>query len=402
MKVVQINAVYGSSSTGRTVLQLHEALESQGHESWVYYSVPDQNSNKEELIGGVIDHKIHALFSRLFGLQAYFSSFPTKKLIGKLNHISPDVVILRNFHSNYINLPMLARFLAKNDIPTIVVLHDCWFYTGHCCHYTEVGCMKWKEECNHCPLIHSDNKSLIFDTSRKVFRDKRRLFGNIPRLAVVGVSDWITNEAKQSPVFEKATIVRRIYNWIDLKIFQPQENICDIRKRYNLSETDFVALGVSMLWSYKKGEETFIELATKMPDIKVVMVGKMSKRSVPANVINIPPISSVKELANLYSIADVFLNFSIQESFGKVAAEALSCGTPLIVNNNTANPEIPGDCGFIVENNNIEQIIKAILKIKENGKEYYEKLCRERASSLFDKDIIIKDYVSLFKQIKNE
>lgn len=401
MKIVQINAVYGTSSTGRTVLQLHDYLKNQEYESWVFYSVPLPDSTKEELVGSVLDHKIHALFSRLFGLQAYFSSFPTLKLIGKLKCISPDVVILRNFHSNYINFPMLAKFLARNDIPTVAVLHDCWFFTGHCCHYTEVGCMKWKVECNHCPLTHTDNPSFFFDTSRKVFKDKKRLFGSIPRIAVVGVSDWITKEANQSPIFEKAPIIRRIYNWIDLKTFQPQARSKEIREKYGLSETDFVALGVSMSWSYKKGEGAFIELAKRMPEIRVLMVGEMTTGNLPSNLINIPPTSSVKELTELYSMADVFLNFSIQESFGKVAAEALACGTPLIVNKATANPEIPGDCGFVVENNDVDAIVKAISEIKEKGKSFYQQRCVERAKSLFDKNTNIESYISLFQELKS-
>lgn len=400
MRIVQINAVYGFSSTGRTVLQLHEYLKSQGHESWVYYSVPTSDSIKEELIGGVLDHKVHALFSRLFGLQAYLSIIPTFKLIKKLKRISPNVVILRNFHSNYINLPMLAKYLARNDIPTIAVLHDCWFYTGHCCHYTEVGCMKWKEECHHCALTHSDSPSFFFDTSRKVFNDKRKLFGSIPRLAVVGVSDWIANEARQSPIFEKAAIIKRIYNWIDLNTFQPQNNNQELRNKFGFSNTDFVALGVSMSWSYKKGEGSFIELAKRMPKIKVLMVGEMTNDNLPANVINISPTSSVKELAELYSMADVFLNFSIQESFGKVAAEALACGTPLIVNNATANSEIPGDCGYVVENNDVEAIVKSVKEIREKGKAFYQQRCVERAKSLFDKDTNIEAYISLFQEIQ--
>lgn len=401
MKIVQINAVYGISSTGRTMLQLHEYLKSQGHKSWVFYSIPTDDSAEEELIGGKTDHKIHAFLSRFFGLQAYFSSYPTYRLINKLKSIAPDVVILRNFHSNYINLPMLAHFLAKNDIPTVLVLHDCWFYTGHCCHYTEVGCMKWRTECSQCPLTHSENKSYFFDTSRKVFRDKRRLFGSIPRLAIVGVSEWITGEAKLSPIFEKASIIRRIYNWIDLKTFQPQNNTKEIRHKYGLSETDFVALGVSMRWSYKKGEATFVELAKRMPEIKVLMVGQMSNQMLPANVLNIPPTSSVKVLSELYSIADVFLNFSIQESFGKVAAEALACGTPLIVNDATANSEIPGDCGYVINNTDIDSIVKVITIIKKVGKEIYRQRCVERARSLFDMDSIIKEYIELFYELEN-
>jgi len=49
-----------------------------------------------------------------------------------------------------------------------------------------------------------DNPSLFFDTSRKMFRAKKELFVSIPRLAVVGVSDWITDEGHKAPIFQNA------------------------------------------------------------------------------------------------------------------------------------------------------------------------------------------------------
>ena len=44
-----------------------------------------------------------------------------------------------------------------------------------------------------------------------MWNDKKRLWLSIPNLAVVGVSDWITNEAKKSPMFKNAKIIRRIF-----------------------------------------------------------------------------------------------------------------------------------------------------------------------------------------------
>lgn len=400
MKIVQINAVYEYSSTGRTTKELHLYLLEQGVQSEVYYAAPNIGSVANELIGNKLDHKIHAFLSRLFGKQAFFSTMPTNKLIKQLRASAPDVVILRNVHSNYINLPILLNYLAKEDIATVVVLHDCWFYTGNCCHYTEAGCYKWKYECNNCPLIFKQKDSYFFDTTQSVFHIKKKLFESIPRLAVVGVSDWITNEAKISPILEHACIIKRIYNWIDRSVFYPRTNEKEIREKYGISETDFVALGVSMKWNYKKGEGMFVELAKRVPDIKVLMVGELSIDSLPFNVINIPPTSSVQELAGLYSMVDVLLNFSIQESFGKVAAEALACGTPLIVNNATANTEIPGECGYIVNNSDLEGVVKAVLEIRNKGKLYYQKKCVERARELFDIDKNIAQYMNLFSELQ--
>lgn len=400
MKIIQINAVYKLSSTGRNVSELHDYLISKGDDVYKFYSVRNHDSDDFDIIGSDLDHKFHGLWSRIFGKQAYFSYLPTKKLITKLTNIKPDVVVLHNFHSNYIHFPLLAKFLAKNDIATVVVLHDCWFFTGHCCHYTEVGCYKWQLECNHCPLIHANNKSLFFDNSRNIFRDKKSLFGAIKRLAVVGVSDWITNEARKAPIFENANIFQRIYNWIDLKTFYPRDTK-PLRSILGLKVSDFVALGVSMSWDYQKGMGKFIEIAKVMPDIKIVMIGKMPDILLPSNIINVSPTSSVNELAEYYSLADVLFNFSIQETFGKVAAEALACGTPLIVNDATANPELPGsDCGFVVKNNNTTDIINAVNVVRTKGRKVYKEKCVARANALFEKDKNLKQYVDLFEKLQ--
>lgn len=398
MKIVQINACFEYSSTGRTSLEMHRYLTMHGIESFKFYSMPMPNSEKTDLIGNWFDHKFHALLSRIFGKQGYFSTLPTQKLIIKLKKLEPDIVILRNLHGNYINFPRLATYLAKNDIATIIVLHDCWFFTGYCCHYTEKGCLKWHTQCDKCPLIKSDKGSWFFDTTKSVFNKKQKLFDAIPRLAVVGVSDWITNESRKAPILRNAIKFKRIYNWINLDLFYPRQSDL-LRQKLGLTENDFVALGVSMSWSFRKGLDIYIGLAKALPNVKIVMIGAHPNIELPSNIITVAPLNSTDELAQFYSMADVLLNFSIQETFGKVAAEALACGTPLIVNNATANPEIPGDCGYIIENNNLHQAIDAIKDIKDKGRHYYQYRCVNRAHSLFDKDKNLKQYLLLFNEL---
>ena len=125
MRVLQINAVYNLSSTGRTTTELHKALLEKGHESYVAYSKSnkpdDENLYK---IGSLLDCKIHALLSRITGKQGYYSHIPTLKLLKYMDKIKPDIVHLRNLHGNYINIPMLLKYLAKNRISTVITLHD--------------------------------------------------------------------------------------------------------------------------------------------------------------------------------------------------------------------------------------------------------------------------------------
>lgn len=399
MRIVQINAVYGYSSTGRNVSEMHDYFVHNGIESYVFTSDKDCPDHNVYRMGNKLDHKLHALYSRIWGLQGYFSKEATRKMIRKIARIAPDAVVLHNLHANYVNLPLLLDFLAKKDIATLLVLHDFWFMTGHCCHYTSIGCYKWQSECNHCPLLHTYNNSLFFDQSRKIFNDKKRLFGAIPHLGVIGVSKWVFQEAKQS-FLKAAKFLDYIYNWIDLSIFHPQPTD-KLRGELGLSSSDFVVLGVSQTWSQAKGLNHFIEIARNIPDIKVVLVGRFPLGiSIPSNLLSVGEVNSPQKLAEYYSMADVFVNPSVQETFGKVTAEALACGTPVIGSNTTATPElITPQCGFTFSPLDIDDLLEKVALVRNAGKRTYSEQCVDFAAQNFEKDRQIRKYIQCFDRL---
>ena len=117
MKVLQINAVYNLSSTGRTTTELHLAMLNKGIDSYVAYSKTNKPGDARLYhIGSPLDVKLHGLFSRISGEQAYFSHLATKKLIKHIDAVSPDVVHLRNLHGNYINFPIGVLLKANSYI----------------------------------------------------------------------------------------------------------------------------------------------------------------------------------------------------------------------------------------------------------------------------------------------
>lgn len=63
---------------------------------------------------------------------------------------------------------------------------------------TVVKCMKWKNECGKSPKLKDDNPSWLFNRTKKMLRDKNKYFNAIKNLIVVGVSNWIANEARES------------------------------------------------------------------------------------------------------------------------------------------------------------------------------------------------------------
>jgi glycosyltransferase involved in cell wall biosynthesis len=415
LKVLHINAVNAIASTGRTVLDLSRAEAEQGFESRIAHSTGPQAENSY-LIGTAAEKKVHAACSRLCGTQAYFSTAGTRRLLDYIAGESPDVVHLHNLHSNYINLPMLLEYLGENDIATVVTLHDCWFYTGKCCHYTEEGCYRWETGCGSCPRLALDNPSWFVDATARTWADKKRLFGRIPRLAVIGVSDWITAEAGRS-FLSCARILKRIYNWADLGDSCPRGT--QSSKQDLGWGDDFVILGVASRWSDAKGLSDFIALAEMVqrgaphPEaddsvpgrtgMRIVLVGEI-KRGVrlPSNVKHVRSTADVGELAAYYSSADVLLQLSREETFGKVVAEALSCGTPAIAYDSTANPELIGDgCGHVVASGDLAQVIDRIAEVRRNTKVSYSERCRAFAGERFSKDRQTGEYVDLYRELRD-
>lgn len=395
MKVVQINAVYKNLSTGRTCFELDNFLANEGCDSITIYGECKGNYDKAIFVGNIISEKAHALLSRLTGKIGYFSKWQTKKIINILKKGRPDVVLLCNLHANFVDIPKLLRYLAQEDIVTVIILHDCFFYTGQCCHYASNGCDKWRTECSNCKF----NKSAwLFDRTKKMFDDKRELFGNIKNLAVVGVSDWITNEAKQSPILGGAKVIRRIYNGIDLEVFRKLEGKPKEGSAYSGKK---IILGVASGWSDKKGLEIFNELAERLDENEtIVLVGNIGKEKLNRKIVNIPATENVEKLVEIYNAADVFVQASKEETFGKVVAESLACGTPVVTNGSTANPELVNkDCGIVVNDFAVENVYAAIKEVLNRGKSAYSESCIKFAKDNFDNGKNYNEYLALFKEM---
>ena len=325
----------------------------------------------------------------------------TKAMLRKWDKLKPDIVILRNLHSNYVNILMVLDYLAKNNIATVNVLHDFFSMTGHCCHYIVDKCDKWQTRCHHCPIPHKYNRSLLFDRSKHCFNNKRKGWSAIPRLAVIGVSNWTRDEANKSPMFNNAYLIERIYNWVDVDCFHPHDTTT-LRSKLNINIDDFVVLGVAQHWTEDKGLSRFLKIAKHLPECQFVMIGEMGTNGnlLPANVISVGVVFDFNVLAQYYAMANVFLNFSVVETFGKVMAEALAAGCPIICNNTTALPELCGEgCGYVMEHGTWEEAHKYINKTREGNRSNFTETCRQFAIKNFEKEKNLAKYEELFERL---
>jgi putative colanic acid biosynthesis glycosyltransferase len=402
-KILQINVVANKGSTGRITEEIGLLLKQAGWNSYIAYGRDFQPSHSKLIrIGNDWDIKNHAIQTRLFDNHGFASKKATQQLIAQIEEIKPDIINLHNIHGYYLHVGLLFNCLKISNIPVVWTLHDCWAFTGHCAYYDYIGCEKWKSECFKCPQKSSYPSSLLFDRSLKNYTDKKAHFTSLHNVTIVTPSAWLAKQVKQS--FLSSYPVHIINNGIDLSTFHPQssEECHSLRKSLNL-EGKIILLGVASTWDGRKGLEDFITMNEILNDnFRIVLVGLTKKQihKLPKNIVGIERTESVQQLATLYSLADIFINPSVEETFGLVTAEAMACGTPCIVYNATASPElIDSNCGIVIKKKNIQQLLDAIQEITGKGKSFYSSACVNRAQSLYNKNERYKDYLDLYNKI---
>ena len=388
MRILLINAVYATKSTGRSCKELHDWAVAHGHEVLtVYGNEPktDVPETEAHYLGTHLEHKLHALTGRLAGDAGIGSWSGTRKLLEIIRDYKPDIVNLRNLHGNFVHIPMLLRFLAKNDIPTVVQTDDCFWFTGGCMHYTVNGCEGWQKDCRNCKHLQRGKNYLLRNRVHVALRRKAELIRDIPRLAAIGVSKWTAEQARKSVVLGSAPIIDYVYNWIDLDIFRLQVADKDkaIREELGVKTGETMILGVASGWGLSKGLDHFLRLRKMLPpSTQIFLVGNMDCGiELPEGIIALGSTESTARLAALYSAADVFVHLSLEETFGKVTAEALACGTPAVVYNSTASPELVSpETGVAVSPGNLAAVAEAI---KHLAALRPTDACRKRAEALF-------------------
>lgn len=402
VKVFQISSELNVGSVGRIAEQIGEAVLANGWKSYIAYARESfQSSSISYKIGSKKDIYYHVIYTRLTDRHGFASKNATNKLIKKIKEVNPDIIHLQHMHGYFINIQILFDFLKDTNLPVVWTFHDCWSFTGHCAYYEFIDCNKWKTQCEKCPQLNEYPKSIWMDNSKKNYLEKKKLFTSVDNITIVPVSNWLEGEVKKS--FLKNYHVKTIHNGIDIQQFVYREN--DFKHRYNI-ENKFLILGVASPWDKRKGLKYFIELSKILSDdYKIVLVGLSKKQveALPANIIGFERTKDVNELAQLYSAADVFLNPTLEEALGLTNIEAQACGTPVITFNSGGSPEtIDETTGIVVEKGDINGVIRAIEKIRVNGKIFYSEHCRKRVESLFDKNNKFKEYIRLYESILNK
>ena len=397
MKILFLNAIpYGS--TGKIVDGISDVAKKEGHTTLTYLSWTKKyrKSDRDDVIVGSFFGKLsHIIRGRLTGKNGLYSKRDTKRLLKVLDSYKPDVINLHILHCWCINLPMLFDYIKRNNIKVVWTFHDCWAFTGQCPHFIMAGCDKWKTGCYECPQ-YKEYPMAYVDKTEKMYKLKKEWFTGVNDMTIVTPSLWLADLVKESFLKEYSTKV--INNGIDLNIFKP--TVGDFKEKYSLDGKKIV-LGVAFDWGKRKGLDVFLELAKRLPnDYQIVLVGTNDEidKTLPENIISIHRTQSQRELAEIYSASDVFVNATREDTFPTVNMEAIACGAPIVTFKTGGSPEIiDSSCGIVVDVNDIDAMEREIIRVcKEQP--YTREAILERAKK-YDKNDKFNEYVKLFKEL---
>lgn len=392
MKVFEINSVCGTGSTGRIACDIKEILKAEGHECKIaygrgYYKDPDCFKIESDLA-----FKAHVLLSRITDRQGFYSTSATRRLVKEIENYQPDIIHLHNIHGYYLDIRVLFDFFKKYNKPVVWTLHDCWSFTGHCAHFIYAGCTKWEDGCYDCIQKKDYPASVLLDRSALNYSDKKSLFTGLDNMTVVTPSKWLADLVGRSFLSKFPTKV--INNGIDLSQFKPTYG--DFVEKHNLFNKRII-LGVAGAWTDRKGFSDFIKLSDILPEnYKIIMVGLTEKQKavLPKKILGICKTESIKELAELYTAAEFFVNPTYEDTYPTTNLESLACGTPVITYKTGGSPEsVPENCGAVIEVGSIEGIKTAIENSNFSGED-----CINFAKNYEKKNCFTK-YLDLYKNL---
>ena len=405
-KLLQINPVIRmNTSTGRIMQEIGDLAMASGWESYVAYSKGRdglrESTSQTVPVGNRLSVAWHGLETRLFDRHGLASTNATKDFVREIQRIDPDIIHIHNIHGYFLNYKVLFDYLSKAGKHVIWTVHDCWLYSGHCYHYMFAGCDRWKSGCGHCPQKRQFPASLLFDRSAQNFKDKAEAFRSVPKdlLTIVPVSEWIRQEMSQS--FLKDCRFKVIHNGIDTSIFTPSDSDAAVREKYGIGNRKII-LGLASIWCREKGWDDFIALSKMLrEDEVIVMVGVKPEqaKALPAGIIPVSRTENVRQLAELYSAAEVFVNPTYQDNYPTVNLESISCGTPVITYRTGGSVEsITPQTGLVVETGDVCGLRSAIDAIESRGNEYFRVPCRTYALAHFRKEDRYAEYLRLYAE----
>jgi glycosyltransferase involved in cell wall biosynthesis len=331
--------------------------------------------------------------------HSIFCSLDLKKAIALHQ---PDILHFHWINDGFVN----AKWLGNINTPAVVTLRDFWFLTGGC-HYLD-GCKRYHDGCGKCPKLGS---TALWDISR-VQRNVVRQLQSVPNIRFVAISSWMKRAVGNLCRSHKLRI-STIPNCIPLESFYPQDKH-QCRERLGFTSSEHVLFFPSLNpWSdFRKGGDLLIgalcrsiergrSIAVLCCDDSNETIDTRLRNKV--KVISLAKAENTHQMRLRYGASDFVVVPSKEEAFGKVTAEALACGRPVVAFRHTGADDIVEHykTGYLAKNADEEDLSYGIdwaiefLLSPDNNSESLMNFVKTRFSS----EVVAREYINLYNEL---
>lgn len=304
-----------------------------------------------------------------------------------------DIVHLHWINNNFVDM----RNLKDINKPIVWTLRDMWPMTGGC-HYS-FDCKKYISECKKCPQLKSTSQN---DLSSLVFKYKKY---NLPKYTqIVGISSWLSNEAKKSKLLKKFDI-KTISNNIDTELFKTYDKN-EQKEFFGLPKDKTILLfGANNIEDPYKGFGKLKKVTQLLSKEKYFLCFFGNTDAVNVKKLGLEyklfgKINNDEKLNKIYAATDIFLALSTQEAFGKTLVESMSSGTPVVCFNATGPKDIIEHKidGYKAKPFSSKDVYRGIEWI-ENNYEFIRSNAIKNSRKKFDSIVIAKKYKKLYEDM---
>lgn len=349
-----------------------------------------------------IDSKQLVQYKQSQDYQTYIYDFQkknaTKDLLQQRIFFEAELIHLHLIHNildlNY--LPIISRLK-----PTILTLHDPFFFGGHCVHHFD--CVKWKTHCMDCPYL-DEPFPLDHDYSSLNFELKRNAIQSSNVTAIVA-SKWMQKKVQQSPIWKGKKVYYLPFG-INQEIFKPG-SIKQIREKLSIPQDALVLMFRADDSSFKGFDLIKNVLSIMSPSKKIALIsvgkkGLLENFKTKFQVYEFDWINDDQQLSMLYQSCNIFLMPSRQEAFGMMAIEAMSCGK-MVLALDTIGSALPSvinspQCGLAVKeedfSNELLRLLDHVEEIHKRGKQSFL-----FAKKQYNKETYVNKLIEIYKEV---
>ena len=411
MKIAHISFEHTGGGAARAAYHLHSHLRERGVDSLFYVVNKSIDDASVEKFVGFFDFMWLVGRQRISNIVRKLAACRNNEvvsvnvlpsgLVGKINRLDADLI-----HLHWIGGDLLSlKEIVGINKPVVWTCHDCWPYLG----------------LEHFPRAMNSNAfSRGYDTdgdafqqwNRRIWLRKKTVFADFGG-ALIAPSQWVLKQLNASPLFPGANKYL-LANHIDTDVFCSGKDQDQLRRRYQIPRNRFVVLfsAVSAFDDPRKGYQHLrkalghLSNAPERESLYLLVCGAEVAGEVTVASFAGRSVGFVREeniMAELYALADVVVVPSEIETFGLVAAEALSCGTPVVAFETSGLIDIVDHevNGYLASAFDSRELAKGIQWVK-HARDLSES-CVAKVHRCFHKNVVLSQTLDVYeKEIRRQ